>query len=90
MKDIVITGKQIRRELWALCACLILALIINACAIIAYKTRWDELFTTWQVTGAVTLVIFFMTGLFRLIVSGVRRFVQRRDSPAPDRRAETK
>jgi hypothetical protein len=44
------SGRSLRHELLVLAGCLLLALI-NAAAIIAYRTRWIELLTTWRSLG---------------------------------------
>ncbi len=90
MKDIVITAKRIRRELWMLSGCVILALAVNAGAILAYKTRWIELLTTWHITGAIALGIYCVTGLFRLAVCGARRLLRRRPNDTAEIRPESR
>lgn len=80
MKDIVIPEKSIRREKWAFVVCIVVALLINAAAIIAYKTQWIELLTTWHYTLAVALLLYFITGLPRLCWIGFRSLFKTRKS----------
>ena len=77
MKDMVISSRRLRIELWMLLLCLVLAFAVNAYAILTFKTHWIELLTTWRVTGAVALVIYILSALLRLIFAGVKQLFRR-------------
>lgn len=77
MKDIVITGAKVRRELWWLLAAFVLANMLNIYSIIAYGTEWKELATALGYVIAFSLVLYAVIGLIRLLVSGVRRLARR-------------
>ena len=68
MKDVVIKGKTIRRELILLALCLVAMILVNAGAIIAYHRPWTELFTQigYVLTGA--LILYILLWIPRLIV----------------------
>ncbi len=68
MKDVVIKGKTIRRELIILALCLVAMILVNAGAIIAYHRPWTELFTQigYVLTGA--LILYILLWIPRLIV----------------------
>ena len=74
MKDVVISGKRIRRELWVFAGCLVGAVGINLGAIVFYKTHGSELFTTGHITLAVALMIYILAALLRLIFAGAQRW----------------
>jgi phosphotransferase system glucose/maltose/N-acetylglucosamine-specific IIC component len=67
MKDITITGKRIKTELFMLLYCYIAANLVNVFAIIYYQTSWLELFT-WQ---RFIMFIGFLFYLVTVLVRGV-------------------
>ncbi len=73
MKDLLIPAKSIRREIRLLALCILLALLINAAAIIAYHTQWIELLTTWHITLAIACVLYVLSALLRLGWAGLHR-----------------
>ena len=75
MRDIVVPAKSIRRELLVLALCLPLALLINVAAIIAYRTRWIELLTTWRVTLGLALGLYVLAAALRLGRAGLWRLL---------------
>ncbi len=91
MKDLVISARAIRRELAAAGICLLLALLVNVGAIVAYRTHWIELLTTFHVTVLLALLLYGASALLRLLWAGVRRLVapgpRRITPPAPPDRS---
>jgi uncharacterized membrane protein YbhN (UPF0104 family) len=77
MKDLVIPGRAIVRELWMVAACVLFAFGLNAYAIVRFKTAWSELLTTVPVTLAVAFVVYALLALVRGLIAGVR-FAARR------------
>ncbi len=75
MKDVVIKGLVIKRELWFLLGSIILALLLNVYSIVKFNTEWSELYTTFHITLLFGLVIYLIIGLIRLIVRGVRSLI---------------
>jgi len=75
MKDLVIPAKFLRREVLVLLACVALALLINAAAIVAYKTQWSELLTAWRYTLALALALYALFFLPRLGWAVLRRLL---------------
>lgn len=61
MKDIVITQKDIIRELYIILGCFVLACLVNVGAIIAYDRPWSEL---WSQIG---FVLFIAAGVYGLL-----------------------
>ncbi|MGC9224953.1 MAG: hypothetical protein ACP5E2_13585 [Terracidiphilus sp.] len=75
MKDIVISGRRIARELWIYAGCVLAALCVNVYAIAAFHTQWKELFTTLHITLSVALVFYGALALLRMFVFlGMRVF----------------
>lgn len=68
MKDIVITGKQIRRELYILLGCFIFAVCLNIFAIIKYSRPAVELVSMIGYVIAATVIVYLLLLIIRLIV----------------------
>ncbi|HEX9107968.1 MAG TPA: hypothetical protein VF832_12085 [Longimicrobiales bacterium] len=62
-----------RRELATAGLCLLLALLVNAGAIVAYRTHWIELLTTSHLTLLLALVLYVVWGVLRLAWTAARR-----------------
>ncbi len=71
MKDVVIRGKSIRRELIIFALCIVAACIWNAYAIVKYGTSWSELYTLWYVVVPVGAVVYLGTVAVRLVLRGI-------------------
>jgi hypothetical protein len=67
MKDIVISGRRIARELWMYGGCVFAALCVNVYAIIRFHTQWKELITTLHITLAVALVFYGVLAVLRAL-----------------------
>ena len=68
MKDIVITGKMIRRELCVLLGCFVAAFFVNVGAIISYDRPWSELYSQIGFVIFMTIGIYVLLAVLRLIV----------------------
>ena len=68
MKDIVITERMIRRELFVLLGCFVVACLVNAGAIIAYDRPWSELYSQIGFVIFITGGIYVLLAVFRLLV----------------------
>ncbi len=69
MKDIVITGAKVRRELLILLACFAVAECINAGAIIWYSRPAAELVTMLGYVIVVTVIIYLLVLILRLLAA---------------------
>ena len=65
MKDVMITGARILKELEILAMCFVIAVALNAFAIFRYKTDWIELLTMIHVEIALTLLLYFVSMIGR-------------------------
>ena len=78
MKSVTISSKRIKTEFYIWLACLVTALILNIFSIIFYNTKWIELITQLGYVFAVSLVIYMLSGIIRLFITGIKRIVQKR------------
>lgn len=67
MKDIVITTKRIKTELFTLLACFLIGFVANIGAIIFYKSAAIELITSIPYVLVFAFVIYCSWSLLRLI-----------------------
>jgi len=78
MKDVLISGRRIARELRIFLGCFVLALGLNVYSIIKYQTEWKELLTTLHITLALAVVIYVLLGILRFIICGAARLFRRK------------
>lgn len=71
MKDIVIKGKWIERELYILLLCLVVAFAVNIAGIAIHDTEWKELVTQLDVVVLLSLVIYLLAWVIRLILLAI-------------------
>jgi len=68
MKDVVIKGKWIKRELILLAVIFLLAVIVNIIGIVKHDTRWIEMLSQMHVVLILTLLVYALIWLGRLII----------------------
>lgn len=68
MKDLVITGKNIRRELLILLGCFVAAVFFDIFGIIKYGKPFYEVFLTIGYEVVITVVIYAVLAFFRIII----------------------
>lgn len=68
MKDIIITQKDIVRELYIILACFILACLVNVGAIIAYDRPWSELWSQIGFVIFIAVAIYVLLTVIRIII----------------------
>jgi len=73
MKDIVIKGRDVRRELLIFAGCVVVMIILNIIAIHLYKTSWRELYSVWYAVLAGAVLLYIIVLLLRLLVRGLCR-----------------
>ena len=76
MKDIVITGNTLRRELLVLAGCFGFAVLFDLFSIIKYHRPFVELFQTIGYIITITVVVYLILAILRMIVWGVRALVK--------------
>jgi hypothetical protein len=73
MRDTVITARAKKRELKFFGISFILAFLLNILSIILYHTEWKELYTQLGFVIKLSVVIYAVIVVLRLIVIGVAR-----------------
>lgn len=76
MKDIILKGGIIRRELLFLLLSIIIAFGMNIYAIITFETSWAELLTQLPFIILITLVIYLIILLARIISLGIYKLIK--------------
>lgn len=76
MKDIVITKRQIYREIIVWIICLVLISIWNIIAIIKFDTQWIELISLWYVVIPLSILLYIILIPFRWIGCRVIRKIK--------------
>ncbi|NOY95649.1 MAG: hypothetical protein GXO81_04600 [Chlorobi bacterium] len=71
MKDILIPAKRVKKELAILLVCFIAAFLLNIYAIAKYATSWSEILGQLHIIVILSLVIYFIVAILRLILSGI-------------------
>ena len=77
MKEIVISPKVIRRELWIMLGCFLFAVLFDLFAIIKYGRPFAELFRTVGYVLTTAVVIYLALALLRLLVFVICRLFRR-------------
>jgi hypothetical protein len=77
MKDIIITEKMVRREMYVLLGCFVAACLVNVGAIIAYDRPWSELYSQIGFVFFITGGIYILLGIFRFFVWLVARIFKK-------------
>ena len=73
MKDTVITAAVKRRELCIWLWCFIVANVVNITTIICYSTPWYEVFTQLGYVVALSVLLYVLTIVVRVVWFVVRR-----------------
>ena len=73
MKDLVISGKKVKRELLIALGCFICAVLINIVCIIVYRSQWHEIFTQIGFTVFIAVVLYVLLVIIRLIILACRK-----------------
>ncbi|MBR1719263.1 MAG: hypothetical protein IJ726_02430 [Phocaeicola sp.] len=78
MKDIIITGKRVKIELYTLLACFIIAEALNIFAIIKYHTKFSEIITTLGYIAIFTIALYVAWTIIRLCYYGIRYLIRKK------------
>lgn len=78
MKDIVISRRRQRIELWTLAACFVAANIVNICAIHTYDAPVSELYTSIFYVLVFTAVLYAAVLVVRLLIYVISRLIPRK------------
>jgi len=75
MKDILITPKQLKKELLYWFLSLAMAVLLNIYSIIKYQTSWLEMVTQAGYVLVLSLVIYLILALGRILVIVIKKAV---------------
>lgn len=73
MKDLVITGKTIRRELLILLGCFVAAVIFDIVGIIKYGKPFYEVFQTIGYEIVIAVAIYAVLAFFKALIFLIRK-----------------
>lgn len=76
MKDIIIKGVRIKKELIILGVCLVASIGLNIYSIAKYETDWSELIGQLHIVLLLALLLYLLVGGFRLILYGIYRMTK--------------
>lgn len=77
MRDIVITSRKLKKEIYIFSACFTMAFLTNIISIIIFKTPWYEVFTQIGYVIVITVVLYLIATLFQLIALGIVRLMKK-------------
>ncbi len=77
MKDIVISSRHIRRELWIFLGCIVAMELVNVYAIVDYGGKWSELVMSLGFVVAAAVVAYAVVAVVRLIVYGIVKLIKK-------------
>lgn len=80
MKDIIIKGNQIKKEIIIWLVCFFSAVLLNVYAIVIYDTGWVELLSQLHIVLLVSCVIYFFVGIIRIAFNLLMRMVRKKES----------
>lgn len=77
MKDIVISSRHIRRELWIFLGCIVAMELVNVYAIVDYGGKWSELVMSLGFVVAAAVVAYIVVAVVRLIIYGIVKLIKK-------------
>lgn len=77
MKDIVISSRHIRRELWIFLGCIVAMELVNVYAIADYGGKWSELVMSLGFVVAAAVVVYIVVAVVRLIIYGIVKLIKK-------------
>ncbi len=78
MKDLVITSKRLKKEIYVLSTCFILAFLINISSIVTFRTPWYEMFTQLGYVAVITFILYLLVAIIRTVAFLIRKLVTKR------------
>ena len=78
MKEIVISEKIVKRELWVLLGCFVFAVLFDIVGIIKYGKPFTEVFMTIGYELVIAAVVYAVLAFFRIVVWLIVRLFKKR------------
>lgn len=73
MKDLVISGKRIKTEIWVFVACVVAMELLNIYSIIRYRGEWTEVIMSIGYVVTASVIVYLLIGVLRLILAGIMK-----------------
>ena len=80
MKDVLISGARIKKELIMLLICFLIGFVANVGAIIYYKTVFTEIVSSLGYILVFTFVLYFIWSLLRILTWLLLSFIKKASS----------
>ena len=80
MKDVLISGARIKKELIMLLICFLIGFVANVGAIIYYKTVFTEIVSSLWYILVFTFVLYFIWSLLRILTWLLLSFIKKASS----------
>lgn len=77
MKDLIITSRRLKKEIYILSTCFIIAFLINIFSIIAFKTPWYEIFTQIGYVLVITIILYLLVAIVRVVAFLIKKMITR-------------
>lgn len=77
MKDIVISGKAVKREFVVALGCFAAVFTVNVAAVIMYVRPWVEIFTQIGYVFVIAVVIYVILLMFRVLYQIIRILIKK-------------
>ncbi len=77
MKDLIIKGSVIKREIYILIGCFIVALVLNIYSIAKFKTDWSELIGQLHIVILFALFIYIIVFLILWAARGIQKAIRK-------------
>lgn len=77
MKDLVISGKRIKRELRFFAACVVAMELLNVYSIIRYEGEWTEVIMSLGYVVTAAVAVYLLIGAVRLVVTGILKLFRK-------------
>ena len=78
MKEIIISPKRQKAEIYWLIACLCSAILINIFSIAFYQTAWKELYTQLLWVAIITCVLYAVSIGIRVCIYLIKKYIVRK------------
>jgi len=75
MKDFTISGNRLIHELKTLLVCFVVVFLLNALAIVIYKTHFFELISSLHYVLIVSVVLYFVWSMVRLLIALLKKWI---------------
>jgi len=76
MQDIRIKAEKVKKEFYLYLICLAIGCVVNIVSIVIYQTKWLELITQFGYVILISIVLYLLLVLFRLLFTLLIWFIR--------------